>query len=230
MGINAWDFCTVVLEQPPKNKARVFLSFTMKMKIVKMTRIPCLVLLLLLMESCGTTQTSYQREYARVWNEMIKSKAWQESLLAQQSNTFEDLYASADEGLVLDDSPKFDSGFEDKYQSLVSRAYFKIITEAEKADARISAEYQLLQQEDISNKQNRKKVAEITQKYEAHKAMLYGLKSWNIFSENRTGDLEYFKAENKLAVQKMMSTGENDSQMVNYLIYKLADLYHVEDN
>ncbi|MGB3142623.1 MAG: hypothetical protein WBB24_00815, partial [Maribacter sp.] len=63
-----------------------------------------------------------------------------------------------------------------------------------------------------------------------HKAMLSGLKSWNIFSENRSGDLKYFKAENEIAVQKMMKKGENDTQMVNYLIYKLADLYHVEDN
>lgn len=220
----------MVLEQPLVNKAWVFLSYAMKMKIIKMTGIPCLVLVLLLMQSCGTTQTSYQREYARVWNEMIKSKAWQESLLAQQSDPAGDLYASADDEMVLAESPKFDSGFEDKYQSLVSRAYFKIITEAEKSDARISAEYKLLQEEEMSNKQNRKKVAEITQKYEAHKAMLSGLKSWNIFSENRSGDLKYFKAENELAVQKMMDNGENDTQMVNYLIYKLADLYHVEDN
>jgi len=202
----------------------------MKMKFLKMAGICCLVVVSLFIESCGTTQTSYQREYAKVWNEMIKSKAWQESLLAQQSAVEEDLYASADTEIILAESPKFEVGFEDKYQSLVSRAYFKIITEAEKADARISAEYNLLQEQSSSTHSSKKRLSEITQKYEAHKAMLSGLKSWNIFSENRSGDLKYFKAENEIAVQKMMNKGENDTQMVNYLIYKLADLYHVEDN
>ncbi len=121
-----------------------------------MTGISCLIVVLLFIESCGTTQTRYQQEYAKVWNEMIKSKAWQESLLAQQSAAEEDLYASADTEIILAESPKFEVGFEDKYQSLVSRAYFKIITEAEKADARISAEYNLLQEQSSSTHSSKK--------------------------------------------------------------------------
>jgi hypothetical protein len=59
--------------------------------------------------------------------------------------------------------------------------------------------------------------------------MLGGLKSWNIFSENKSGDLDYFKAENREAVSKMKADGEGNTQIVNYLIYKLADLYHLEE-
>lgn len=187
-------------------------------------------LVLIFLTGCGVTQTKYQREYAKVWKELIKTQAWHESLMASRGKTPEELYASTDNEVVLMEDTKMEVGFEETYQTLVSKAYFKIITEAEKADARIAAEYKLLHDDTLESKVNRKKVVEITKKYEAHKAMLSGLKSWNIFSENRSGDLDYFKAENKDSVQKMMRTGETDLKMVNYLIYKLADLYHVEEN
>jgi len=191
------------------------------------TILSCLGLITLIfgLQSCGGTKSNYQQEYARVWNELLKSKDWQESLNIEQTVQNKELYASVDSEVVLAESPKFDPNFQDKYQSLVSRAYFKIITEAEKADARISAEYNLL-----NENTGKKKTTEIIKKYEAHKAMLDGLKSWNIFSENRSGDLEYFKLENKEAIQKKISNGDGDAQIVNFLIYKLADLYHVEEN
>jgi hypothetical protein len=186
-------------------------------------------IVLICLTGCGATQTKYQREYAKVWNELIKSQAWKESLMARNSETNVELYASNDnEGLFITDS-KMDVRFEDKFQALVSKAYFTILTEAEKADARISAEYELVQDESESGKRNKREVIEITKKYQAHRAMLSGLKSWNIFNENRTGDLDYFKAENEEAIQKMLRSGESDNQMINYLIYKLADLYHVEE-
>ena len=179
---------------------------------------------------CGASQTHYQREYAKVWKELIKSQAWQESLLANNAENTEELYASNDNEVLLANDTKIEAGFEDRYQTLVSKAYFKIITEAEKADARISADYKLLQDDESSISISKKQEHEITKKYEAHKAMLSGLKSWNIFSEDRSGDLDYFKIENKSAIQRMIQSGDADHQMVNYLIYKLADLYHVEEN
>ena len=179
---------------------------------------------------CGASQTHYQREYAKVWKELIKSQAWQESLLADNAENTEELYASNDNEVLLANDTKIEAGFEDRYQTLVSKAYFKIITEAEKADARISADYKLLQDDESSISISKKQEHQITKKYEAHKAMLSGLKSWNIFSEDRSGDLDYFKIENKSAIQRMIQSGDADHQMVNYLIYKLADLYHVEEN
>lgn len=177
--------------------------------------------------SCSTSKTNYKREYAKVWKELIKSKAWQESLYANNTN---ELYTSNENEVTLVEESKVIVGFEDKYQALVSKAYFKIITEAEKADVQISAEYEQLQADKSSVKVNKKRNQEVTKKYEAHKAMLSGLKSWNIFSEDRSGDLDYFKAENEVEIQKMIHSGEQDYQMINYLIYKLADLYHVEEN
>ena len=188
------------------------------------------VLVVMCLVGCGASQTHYQREYAKVWKELIKSQAWQESLLANNAENTEELYASNDNEVLLANEAKIEAGFEDHYQALVSKAYFKIITEAEKADARISADYKLLQDDELSISISKKQEHEITKKYEAHKAMLSGLKSWNIFSEDRSGDLDYFKIENEGAILRMIQSGDADHQMVNYLIYKLADLYHVEEN
>ncbi|SIQ00823.1 hypothetical protein [Maribacter ulvicola] len=181
------------------------------------------------LNSCGLSKTHYQREYAKVWREHIKSEAWKQSLIASNSYVKDDLYASTDSEVTLADD-NLESGFYTKYESLVSRAYFKIITEAEKADAQITADYMLLKDGEPTKKLDKKKVQAITNRYEAHKAMLSGLKSWNIFSDDRSGDLDYFKAENEIEIQKMLSGGESDNQIVNYLIYKLADLYHIEGN
>ncbi|WP_405411844.1 hypothetical protein [Maribacter sp. Asnod1-A12] len=184
---------------------------------------------ILCLNSCGLSKTHYQREYAKVWKEHIKSEAWKQSLIADNSYTKDDLYASSDEEVALA-KDNMESGFNSKYESLVSRAYFKIITEAEKADAQITADYKLLNDTESTVKVDKKKVQAITNRYEAHKAMLSGLKSWNIFSDDRSGDLDYFKAENEIEIQNMISGGESDNQIVNYLIYKLADLYHIEGN
>jgi len=166
---------------------------------------------------------------------MVKSEAWEKSL--EKPAHEQELYASVDDEMILIEEnriAKREILFEKDYQSLVARAYFKIITEAEKADARISSEYRLLkeQEEDnpaISDKQFKKQKEEVSKKYEAHKAMLGGLKSWNIFSEHKSGDLDYFKAEHREAVTKMMVNGEGNGQIVNFLIYKMADLYHLEE-
>jgi len=180
--------------------------------------------------SCGLTKTHYQREYARVWKEHIKSEAWKQSLIADNSYTKHDLYASTNTDVALAKDEVKVSGFNNKYESLVSKAYFKIITEAEKADAQITADYKMLHNNEATLKVDKKRVQAITKRYKAHKSMLSGLKSWNIFSDDRSGDLEYFKAENEIEIQKMLSAGESDNQIVNYLIYKLADLYHIEGN
>ncbi|WP_299318049.1 hypothetical protein [uncultured Maribacter sp.] len=180
--------------------------------------------------SCALSKTDYQREYAKVWKEHIKSEAWKQSLIADNSYNLDNLYASTDAEVPLADDDNMESRFHSKYESLVSRAYFKIITEAEKADAQITADYKLLNENESAVKVDKKRVQAITKRYEAHKSMLDGLKSWNIFSDDRSGDLDYFKAENEIEIQNMISGGESDNQIVNYLIYKLADLYHIEGN
>ena len=80
--------------------------------------------------------------------------------------------------------------FNKRYGSLVSRAYFKIISEAEKADGRITGEYEQWKEKQNNSTLKKdkavKKESELALKrYKAHKKMLEGLKSWNIFSENQ---------------------------------------------
>jgi hypothetical protein len=187
------------------------------------------------MSSCTVHQTKYQQEYNKIWKKMIQSQAWKESLKSnpQQEDSTITLYASLDDEVLANSNANnllIDNDFEKQYESLVARAYFKIITEAEKFDARISAEYHLLEDNLVEDNISKRQKEEIKKKYKAHKAMLAGLKSWNIFSEDRSGDLMYFKAENKGDVLNMLNNGDDKNQIVNFLIYKLADLYHVEEN
>ena len=122
--------------------------------------------------------------------------------------------------------------FEQKYNSLVSRAYFKIIVEAERADIRLGKEYKQMYSAYEANtldKDYEKKFTKTYKKFLAHRRMLKGLKSWRIFSEYRTGDLEYFKAENYREILTMYQKGSNDFTMIKVLMYKLADLYHLEE-
>lgn len=194
-------------------------------------RFRSLICLFILITSCSSGKTKYQLRYNEIWKEMIQSQVWKESLNNENQVAYTTMYASADDDVILEPENSFldnDVLFEKKYHSLVSRAYFKIITEAEKLDARITAEYSMLQEKSVVDKVYKKNKEEITRKYKAHKAMLSGLKSWNIFSEDRSGDLAYFKKENREAVQTMFGNGDSMDQMVNFLIYKLADLYHVE--
>ncbi|WP_396636339.1 hypothetical protein [Maribacter sp. R77961] len=190
----------------------------------------------LLFLGCGVTQSKYQRSYNKVWKEMIQSQAWKDSFKNSSDNEAALLYASTEDDIIAPEEAavfKYEAVFEERYKSLVSRAYFKIITEAEKADARIAATYRSITEneddEQISSKSFKTKKEDITKRYKAHRAMLEGLKSWNIFSENRTGDLSYFKAENRSDIKRMMTNGEDSEKMVNFLVYKLADLYHVEE-
>lgn len=181
-----------------------------------------------LMSSCAVNQTKYQKRYNEIWREMIQSQAWKESLNQNTDVGTEGLYASAEDDIILETESGYEENlaFEERYQSLVSRAYFKIMTEAEKLDAQIAAQYALAKNDPNISKRDRE---EAERKFAAHRAMLSGLRSWNIFSEDRSGDLDYFKRENREAVQNMMQNAQGTEQMINFLIYKLADLYHVEE-
>ncbi|RRQ50129.1 hypothetical protein DZC72_06040 [Maribacter algicola] len=185
-------------------------------------------ILLGMLSSCAVNQTKYQKRYNEIWREMIQSQAWKESLKQNNDAETTGMYVSTDDDIVLESNSDFEENlaFEERYQSLVSRAYFKIITEAEKLDAQIAAQYTLAKNDPNVSKRD---LDEAERKFSAHRAMLSGLRSWNIFSEDRSGDLDYFKRENREAVQNMMKQDQGTNQMINFLIYKLADLYHVEE-
>jgi len=151
-------------------------------------------------------------------------------LLAQGN---EDLYASTENNRIVILEPEYvnsksNKSFEKKYHSLVSRAYFKLISEAREAERRLRIEserYYITNQKSHKTTKDVKKGADL--RYKAHSEMLSGLVSWNLLSENRTGDMLYFMAENEERIFKMYRGNLSEDKMINYLIYKLADLYHL---
>lgn len=201
----------------------------------------CFVFTLVCFVSCSSSKSNYQREYTRVWKEIIKSEAWKNSLLTKNDEiqtSDSDFYATnTDTGIAEDRftaNIDMEALFDKRYNSLVSRAYFKIISEAENADTRLKAEFDRwnsMQQNTSLKKDHafKKKYETVIQRYNAHKKMLAGLKSWNIFSDFRSNDLDFFKAENKNEIHKMYQNGSTEDNMINFLVYRLADLYHYED-
>ncbi len=157
------------------------------------------------------------------------------SLFAQEN---EGLYASAEQPSVLVLEPSYRSSktnksFGKKYHYLVARAYFKLLAEAQKSERKLRTEFERysFENEKFDREGNpafQKKLNLAYTKYKAHSAMLSGLKSWNLFSENRTGDMFYFMAENEDRIFQMYKGKLAEDKMVKYLIYKLADLYHLE--
>lgn len=120
--------------------------------------------------------------------------------------------------------------FTEKFNSLVSRAYFKLLVEAERADIRLVDEYKRLyamNEDKMDDLVIQEEFTLVYKRFLTHRRMLSGLKSWRVFSENRTGDLEYFKKEYRNAVYTMYLRKESDKKMVAFLMYRLADLYYI---
>lgn len=151
----------------------------------------------------------------------------------------EDLYASSGEDNVLILEPSYTSSnknkpFGKKYHYLVARAYFKLLAEGQKSERKLRMEFERYSFENEKFDRERSRTFQhklnlAFTKYKAHSAMLSGLKSWNLFNEDRTGDMFYFMAENEDRIFKMYRGKLSEDKMVNYLIYKLADLYHLEE-
>ena len=136
------------------------------------------------------------------------------------------LEAEKDSEPVVSENPKFVK----KFNSLVSRAYFKLLVEAERADIRLGTEYQRLyakNEDKMDDVHIQKEFTLVYNRFLAHRRMLSGLKSWRIFSEDRTGDLEYFKKEYHEVIYEMYQNKSSEDEMVAYLMYRLADLYHL---
>lgn len=212
-----------------------------KAGVYKVAQVFSFLLLIFLIEGCTSSQTNFKRDYRKIWKETIKSEAWLRSLQKDEllaSNDAKDFYSSTEDSGVLEGDSYLKTGkvtsFEEKYASLISRAYFKIIAEAEEADSRIEQYYLQLSSEKaaLENRNNKdyKKNLELARKrYIAHREILDGLKSWNAFNEYGSDDLEFFKEEQADAAYSMFLNGESDENIIDFLIYKLADLYQYEE-
>jgi len=184
---------------------------------------------------CSAQGSSYIDNYAEAWQVVLNSQAWKDALngnalYATTEYEYEDLGKRGEASFLIVEKKKT---FDIKYNALVRRAYLKLIAEAEKADTRLEKEYILRNASALKKGKKRTKTFEqklelVNKRFHSHRKMLLGLKSWNIFSEYGTNDLDFFKAENELAVQEMLRNGKSESSIVGFLIYKLADLYHFE--
>jgi len=193
------------------------------------------------MEGCATSQTNFKREYRKIWKETIKSEAWYKSLEKDEFLTSmdnEEYISSAKDPRISEDADFsesiLDASFQEKYSSLISRAYFRIIAEAQKADTRLHQDYvrlnsQKREMDHQNNKEYRNELELARKRYMAHTEMLEGLRSWNAFNEYGSDDLEFFKKEYAGTAYRMFQNGESEEKIINFLIYKLADLYHYEE-
>jgi hypothetical protein len=212
-----------------------------KAGVYKVAQVFSFLLLIFLIEGCTSSQTNFKREYRKIWKETIKSEAWLRSLEKDEllaTNDAKEFYSSTEDSGVLEGDSYLETAklasFEEKYASLISRAYFKIIAEAEEADSRIEQDYLRLssQKAELENRNSKdyKKNLELARKrYIAHREILDGLKSWNAFSEYGSDDLEFFKEEHANTAYSMFLNGESDENIIDFLIYKLADLYQYEE-
>lgn len=190
--------------------------------------------LALLMTGCKSTK-SYDARYEAAWKKVIASEQWRESIANLQERD-ELMEASSEDDLWLTKetiSAVASDPFTERYNSWIRMAYFKIITEAEEADSRIKAEYNRFIKENPeaanSTDENVVRIMALYQKkYLAHETMLSGLKSWNAFDEFGSDDLKFFMQENEKVIRSMDRRGQKESQIVNYLVYQLADLYHLD--
>lgn len=194
-----------------------------------------------LFSGCGVSKKrKYQREYRRLWKEIIQSQAWKDALRSSKTFTYIDselryiaVGPSDLKMTILPDSERTRQVFENSYDGWVKQAYYKIIAEAEEADAGIKQEYENLQalrkvRDSADNREFREKFLLARRRYQAHSKMLDGLKSWKAFEEYGSDDLEFFSEENKDLVYELFRTGQQETTIVAYLMYKLADLYHQE--
>ena len=171
-----------------------------------------------------------------------KTTAQQFAQQDYQSNIQETMYSAAGiksfDGTTLNHRPMEPKAreraglFVQLYNAYVSRAYYSLLSEAEKADQYLLEEYNNL----LKNSRNRsdreaytREVALAKLTYEAHWEMLEGLKSWNAFRAYGSVDLDLFNKEQIKNAYLMFRKGSSDSEIIDFLLYRLADLYYVQE-
>ncbi len=207
-----------------------------KMKLLKEFNFAFICVVALLIWGCGPSKP-YQAKYEAAWLEVVKSEAWKESIRQTQSK--DELFeasTSDDTWLTENNEPSGSSDqFQNGYDTWVRKAYYKIISEAEDADTKIKAEYDRFVAEnpeaaDSEDENVVRILALYKKKYKAHETMLSGLKAWNAFDDFGSDDLKFFKLENEGVARSMYNRGLEEDRIVDYLVYKLADLYHLDSD
>lgn len=201
-------------------------------------RFRIILLMIAVVAGACSTSRNHQVAYRRAWQKIVNSQAWRDALVSNDKArpgeeailytlpaVFDKTTLKVEAGSVVDED------FLDTYRSLVFRAYFRTISEAERADSRIYEAYRhLREQRQLKEKRRdsayRKALEFAKNRYEAHREMLEGLKSWKAFNEFGSDDLDFFLREQLPHAYAMHQEGKDDEEIVRYLVYRLADLYH----
>jgi hypothetical protein len=190
--------------------------------------------------SCSASK-NYERAYRRAWRKIVNSQAWQDALVSNYTEGPLQTDISHPLPLVYNTielqayaKGKIEETFLNTYRSLVFRAYFRTIAEAEQADARIYRAYSSLRdqrnlKENRRDPEFREALEFAKNRYHAHRKMLEGLKSWKAFNEYGSNDLDFFLKEHLPHAYTMYRQGKGQEDILRYLVYRLADLYHFEE-
>ena len=188
----------------------------------------------IVLSGCGGLKPQ-EDPYQASWQERMDSEDWKESLtvsknLGEPGHKPHYALPDLDQIRAEDVSPEFMKA----YPKLVSRAYFRLIAEAMEADRKIRAEYQNASMA-VSKKENagdpiiEAKFETAKRRYQAHRQMLEGLRSWRAFQKFGSDDLEFFLEEQLRASFALFQKGATEERIVGHLMTGLADLYHKEE-
>lgn len=185
----------------------------------------------MVMTSCSVVRTSSD-PYSDAWEEVLESRSWEASLGAQPSPSADREIHYAIPNYRPLESATVDPEFLKRYPALVSRAYFRLIAEALDSDRRVARSYQELyrksrQPENQNDPGLQREYDTARKRFLAHREMLEGLRSWNAFNEYGSDDLDFFLQEQLEATYEKYERGVKEDLLIDYLMRRLADLYHL---
>ena len=122
-------------------------------------------------------------------------------------------------------------GFQEKYNDFVLRAYNKLVKDAEDIDYKLEKEFIRLNAENNDpkvkkTKASKEKLKVVNERFDNHRDMLEGMRTWDIMEEINSTRLTAFKDKHINKVYLMYTNGKTEVDIVNFLEYYLADLYH----
>jgi hypothetical protein len=185
---------------------------------------------LVLISACSPLQPDTE-SYGEAWEEVLESSRWETSLNEiPNPSTESTTYFALPEFRPTTDTEASED-FLQHYPVLVSRAYFRLISEAMEADQDVARSYQELYRESRmpeyqGNARKQQEFETAERRYLAHREMLNGLRSWNAFNRYGSDDLDFFLQEEFEVAYAKYQRGVKEDALVEYLMRRLADLYH----
>jgi len=185
---------------------------------------------LVLLGACSPLQTDSE-SYGEAWKEVLESRRWETSLNEPPNPSAESASYFALPEFSPTTNTQASEDFLQRYPVLVSRAYFSLISEAMEADQDVARSYQELYRESRmpeyqGNARKQQEFETAQRRYLAHREMLNGLRSWNAFNRYGSDDLDFFLQEEFEVTYAKFQRGVQEDALVEYLMRRLADLYH----